>query len=414
MHRDARTEADVLVVGGGPAGATTAALLARAGLHVVVADRARFPRAKACAEFLSPEAARILDRLGVLGEVERASHARLTGLMVRAPSGCVVRGDYVAAHGFRAFREHAFALPRTTLDPILLDRARCEGAHVVEGARVTDVLRENGTVIGVRASVADANIELRARLVVGADGLRSVIARRLGLAHHSRWPRRLGLVAHFRNVAELGDLGEMHVERDGFVGIAAIGSNLANVSLVVPARRALELRGDAAGFMHRWLASHPHLTSRFADAEREGPVMVTGPFASHARRAWTDGAALVGDAADFFDPFTGEGIYAALRGAELLEQSLLGNPDALGSQRAQRRALSAYQSARVAEFRGKWQVERIIGLSVAFAPLVNRAARVLASRRDLADLLVGVVGDFVPPSEVLTASYLYTLFLRPA
>jgi 2-polyprenyl-6-methoxyphenol hydroxylase-like FAD-dependent oxidoreductase len=126
MHRDARTVADVLVVGGGPAGATTAALLARAGRHVVIADRARFPRPKACAEFLSPQAARILDRLGVLGEVERASHARLTGLMVRAPSGCVVRGNYVASHGFRAFREHAFALPRTTLDPILLDRARCE------------------------------------------------------------------------------------------------------------------------------------------------------------------------------------------------------------------------------------------------------------------------------------------------
>ena len=72
-------DADVVVVGAGPAGATTAALLARAGLDVVLLDRARFPRAKACAEFLSPQAARVLDRLEVLGEVERAGPARLTG-----------------------------------------------------------------------------------------------------------------------------------------------------------------------------------------------------------------------------------------------------------------------------------------------------------------------------------------------
>ncbi|HYD51130.1 MAG TPA: hypothetical protein VEA99_00835, partial [Gemmatimonadaceae bacterium] len=77
-------------------------------------------------------------------------------------------------------------------------------------------------------------------------------------------------------------------------------------------------------------------------------------------------------------------------------------------------ALRAYHDARVAEFRGKWHVERIIGLAVAWPRVVDRAARALAARRDLADLLVGVVGDFVPPSRVLTPSYLYSIFVRPA
>ena len=110
----------------------------------------------------------------------------------------------------------------------------------------------------------------------------------------------------------------MHVERDGYVGIADVGNGLTTVALVVPASRSREISGDRAAFLERWLRAHPHLAPRFARAERVTPVVATGPFASHARRAWAPGAALVGDAADFFDPFTGEGIYAALRGGEML------------------------------------------------------------------------------------------------
>ena len=143
-------------------------------------------------------------------------------------------------------------------------------------------------------------------------------------------------------------------------------------------------------------------------------MRATGPFASQARRAHAPGAALVGDAADFFDPFTGEGMYSALRGGELLApfaaeaaRSLDGvHPD----ERRATRALAAYDAARRREFRGKWTVERLIGLSVAHPALINRAARALSRRRDLADLLVGVAGDIVPPAAVLNARYLWELF----
>ena len=130
-------------------------------------------------------------------------------------------------------------------------------------------------------------------------------------------------------------------------------------------------------------------------------MRATGPFASHARRSWAPGAALVGDAADFFDPFTGEGIYAALRGGELLAAARAG-----GARRARpsarRTARSArYHRARRTEFAGKWIVERLIGAAVGWAPAMNYFARTLAARKDMADLLVGVTGDFVPAREVL-------------
>jgi flavin-dependent dehydrogenase len=169
---------------------------------------------------------------------------------------------------------------------------------------------------------------------------------------------------------------------------------------------------DPATYLSDWLDRRPHLAERFRGAARVSKVAATGPFASAVRRTWAPGAALVGDAADFFDPFTGEGIYAALRAGEMLApfalESLAADTSAAGDA-----ALAEYDSARRAEFRGKWMVERMVGAAVAWPPLLNHVARVLSRRKDMADLLVGVAGDFVPPREVLRPGYLLQLLLPP-
>jgi geranylgeranyl reductase family protein len=406
---------DVIVVGAGPAGASSAFALARAGVCVLVLDRARFPRAKPCAEYLSPQASRLLHEMGALEDVEAAGAAHLAGMVVRAPNGALIRGDFAASHGFPAFRDRGLALRRTVLDPILLGVARRAGANVCERTRVTDLTRDTkGRVTGVCVLDEDGRSrEIRAALVIGADGLRSVVARRLDLARRRRWPRRLALVAHYENFADVGAWGEMHVERGvGYVGIAAVDDGLTNVAMVGPASAAREVSADRTAFFERWLRARPQLAPRVAFAKRVSPVMATGPFASQARRGWAPGAALVGDAADFFDPFTGEGIYAALRGGELLAPFALRALHATSGSDADD-ALRDYDRARRAEFRDKWTVERLIGSAVGFAPAINYFARVLEARKDMADLLVGVTGDFVPAREVLRPSYLLNLFRHP-
>ena len=408
-------DAEVIVVGGGPAGASTAWALAREGVDVLVLDRARFPRDKVCAEYLSPQASRILSDMQVLDEIERTNPAHLAGMRVRAPNGLVANGEFASNHGFHGFRDKGLAIRRTVLDEIVLGGARKAGARVEEGVRVTDIARNGSdrvagvTVIGPGGETRT----LRGRYVVGADGLRSVIGRRLGLVKTSRiWPRRIALVAHYRKVQGVTDMGEMHVDYDGYFGIVDVGDGKMNVAVVIPQSRAKRIGEDKTAFFEQWIASRPHLAERFVGAERITPVRATGPFATASRRAWAPGAALVGDAADFFDPFTGEGIYAALRGGELLAPHLL---EALERSPAdERRVLLGYDVARRREFGGKWKLERIVGMAIAHPYFLNNAAKVLSRRKDMADLLVGVAGDFVPPRLVLRPRFLYSLFIAPA
>ena len=400
------SDADVIVVGGGPAGSSTAFALARAGARVLVIDRERFPRDKPCAEYLSPQASRVLNDMGVLSDIESRGPSHLAGMVVRAPSGQQLRGDFVAGHGYRGFRDRGLAIRRRVLDEILLDAARNAGAQVKEGVRITDVLRgDGGRVRGVIAVGSDGTRELTAPLVIGADGLRSVVGRRLGLIRGGRFPRRIALVSHWRGIADMEEYGEMHVERDGYVGIAPVDDGLINVALVIPASRASTIGPDREHYVSAWLSRRPQLRPRFTNAARVSPVVATGPFNVRAPRAWAPGALLVGDAADFFDPFTGEGIYAALRGGELAAHAalrVLENPAAVD-------ALRDYERARRREFGGKWRVERLVGVAVAFPPLIERAATSLSRRKDLADLFVGVTGDFVPAREVLRPSYILAL-----
>jgi len=410
-----RLDAEVIVVGGGPAGASTAWSLARKGVDVLVLDRAKFPRDKICAEYLSPQASRILSDMGVLEEVERSNPGHLAGMSVRAPNGFVANGEFASNHGFHGFRDKGLAIRRTILDDIVLRGARMAGARVEESVRVTDVTRDGADrVNGVVAMARDGQPRtLRARYVVGADGLRSVIGRRLGLVRTSRiWPRRIALVAHYRNVKGVTDMGEMHVDYDGYFGIVDVGTGTMNVAIVVPMSRAREIGDDKTGFFEKWIASRPHLAERFEGAERMTPVRATGPFATASSRAWSPGAALVGDAADFFDPFTGEGMYAALRGGELLAPYLI---EALAGNTAKEAGiLSGYDGARKQEFGGKWKIERIVGMAIAYPYFMNNAAKVLSRRKDMADLLVGVAGDFIPPSTVLHPRFLFNLFISPA
>jgi flavin-dependent dehydrogenase len=200
----------------------------------------------------------------------------------------------------------------------------------------------------------------------------------------------------------------MHVGDRGYVGLNRIASDLANVALVVPRSVAAAARGDVNGFFFSMLERFPGVRGRVHRARLVREVLVTGPFAAWSGRVVTDGALLVGDAADFFDPFTGEGIGTALRGAELAAESAsaaLATPGPITAA-----ALQRYRLARRAAFLGKWTVERLVGYGMFVPALFDRAVGRL-ERRGLADTFIGVTGDYVPARAVLNPWFLTRMVL---
>lgn len=400
---------DVTVVGAGPAGTATAILLAERGVTVVLLDKAGFPRPKICGEYLSPEAARILDRLAVLKNVDAAGAQPLRGMRLVAPDGTVLRGAYPTAGPWRGYRDHAMAIPREVFDRILLERARSLPIDVRERHRVTGLKVEGDHVTGVEGTDALGRpFEVRSRLVVGADGRASIVARSLGLVRPHPL-KRLALIQDVEGLDGFDQMGEVYVDPPDYSILNPVAPGLVNLSLVVPLFHAKAFRGRLETFFHARLKQLRHLMPRLRGMRPQGRLMAMGPLAYRVMEPRHGGVVLAGDAAGFYDPFTGEGLYTALHSAELLVEVVHG---ALARDDVSTRALRAYADARRAAMRDKERITRALQFIITRRRLANRVALALARRPALLDALMGVIGDFVPPRELLRWSTLRRL-LRP-
>ena len=384
---------DVIVVGAGPAGAATAILLAERGLDVLVVDRATFPRPKICGEYVSPEGARILDRLGALKAIDAAGAAPLVGMRITAPDGTALDARYRAIGSWRPYREHALALSRSVLDAILVDRLRALPVELREGVRVTDLTIDGDRVTGVETVDASGRREtIEARLVVGADGRASVVAHRLGCRHAHRL-RRIALTTYVRGLAECRDVGEIFVDPPDYAILNPLAPDRVNMSLVVPLEDVTPWRGRLEAFFVARVKQLPHLARRVAGAVRVAPLEAMGPLAYRVTPPRHGGVLLVGDAAGFYDPLTGEGVFSALRGAELAVETVA---RALARGDVSRGALAEYEAARRAVFAGKHRFTRALQFIVGHRRIADLTARMLARRQGLLDVTLGVVGDYVP------------------
>lgn len=373
---------DAVVVGAGPAGAATAARLAARGHRVLVVDRKGFPRPKPCGECISPAALRAIRSLGAGELVMAQPHTVLEGWQIVPSSGGAFEGRFPEA-------EFGLTMSRERLDSALLEHACRAGAEVRTGVRVVDLIREGERVTGVRALEGDESVELRASVVVGADGLRSVVSRRAGLLRRTPKLRKIALTAHVRGARVSRAAGELRVLPWGCVGIANIDAELTNVTIVVS---GAETRGVAAG-REAYFDAVARRTEGLADARRVSDVLATGPFDWPVRSAIGAGVLLVGDAAGYYDPFTGQGIYRALRGAELASEALdaailAGDPST--------DALQPYETGRLRAFRPGERLQRVIEAVVSRPRLLALAAARLRRNTALADRLIAVTGDLAP------------------
>lgn len=376
-----RKDADVLVIGGGPAGSAAALTLARAGARVRLIDRAVFPRHKLCGDTLNPGALSILDRLGV-GDDVRACALPITGMTVTGP-GAEVSADY--PDGLRGM-----SVTRRCLDQLLLNAAADAGACIETGVGVSEPVLDNDRVVGVRLAGRGRDV-VRAPIVIAADGRGSRLAAGLKLSSYASTPRRWAFGAYFSNVTRMSARGEMHIRRGVYIGVAPLPGGLTNVSVVLDglgsATAGHYCRADQQMIVHRALNADAVLRDRFAVATQVSPVTVLGPLAVNARAAGCSGLLLAGDAAGFVDPMTGDGLRFALRGGELAAHAAL---DEFASGRP---AYARLAALRRREFSTKWRINRALRVMVGSPGAVGLAALVSNWWSGPVEYLIQLAGD---------------------
>jgi menaquinone-9 beta-reductase len=399
---------DVVVAGAGPAGASTAQRLARAGFHVALVDHQHFPRFKACGEFMSPECLPILQELGVAGDLRGLGAREVRGMILHG-HGRRASGRFTDVGSACAPFNYGWAVRREVFDKVLLDAARASGVELFEGVRATGLLRgERGKVVGLAARQLDGEaLELHARWTIGADGLRSRVARALGVVQPVPWLDKLALTTRYADV-DWGNSAEVHFFAGGYCACTAVENGLVSLNVVIDRVLYASMGASRDAALTAGLARVPALAARLARGRRVDPVRGSGPLAGRTSRQTFDGAALVGDACGYVDPVTGEGVFFALKGAEMLADSTIA---ALHAGRTDRAALGEYLRGRRREIEPRAAFATLLQRGLRFPRIVQSALSLLQARPELVDVLVSITGDYVPVRE-LTRPKLWWNVLR--
>ena len=321
---------DVIVIGGGPAGSTVAALVAATGHQVRLFERAQFPRF-AIGESLMPATYWTFRRLGVLDQLKASAFPRKHSVQFFGPSG---RGS--APFYFADTNPHESAITwqvlRGPFDAMLLDNARAQGVQVHQGARVLNALWEGERTTGVRAKLASGQTrDFAAQVVVDATGQSALLGRKLKLTQPEPALKKASIYTHYRGGRRDEGIDEgatliLHTaNRDSWFWYIPLSDDVVSVGVVGAISYLLQGRStDAQTIFNQELAQCRPLQERLQRAEPLFPVKTTKDFSYRARRMAGEGWVLVGDAFCFLDPMYSSGVYLALKSGEMAADAIAG------------------------------------------------------------------------------------------
>ena len=280
-----------------------------------------------------------MKELGLLDEFKDVEHTQMYGVTFSSPDGTVVP---VGAKGNG--EAPGFVCRRMVFDNVLFQNAKKLAAKTIEEFLVTDLINENGAVVGIRGNHKGEEKEFRAKIVVGADGAAGMTARKLGAANTDGGHQYAGLRAYYENVDGMGDKIELHFVKEslpGYFWIFPLPDKKANVGIGVIVTDMQKKKMNLANIMEEIITNNPTFRERFRNAKRTSDLKSWMlPLASKKVKSYGNGYVLIGDAASLIDPFTGEGIGNALTSGKISSQVIL---EALDENDLSEAKLSQYQ-----------------------------------------------------------------------
>ncbi|MCO5994532.1 geranylgeranyl reductase family protein [Actinoallomurus rhizosphaericola] len=376
-QKDPETEADVIVVGAGPAGSTTAYHLAQAGLNVLLLEKTTFPREKVCGDGLTPRAVKQLVKMGV--DIDAPGWIRNKGLRI---IGGGVRLE-LPWPDLASYPDYGLVRTRMDFDQILAERAVAAGVKLHMNTNVTGPVLDDrtGRITGVVAKTADGEVTYKAPLVVAADGNSTRLSLAMGLRKRDDRPIGVAVRRYYTSPRHDDDFLESWLELwdgdrllPGYGWIFGVGDGTSNVGLGLLNTSEAFKNVDYRALLRSWLAGMPEEWG-YQEDNATGPVRGAAlPMGFNRTPHYTRGLLLVGDAGGMINPFNGEGIAYAMESGEMAAE-IIAQALARPTPAQRERALHDYPRVLKEAYGGYYTIGRIFVKAIGDPRIMKFATR---------------------------------------
>ena len=309
---------EVIIAGAGPAGSSAAIHLARNGIRVLLLEQKKFPRAKLCGEFISPECQKHFENLGVAEAMSASQPATITETVFYSSGGHHIN---VPSSWFGG--PAALGLSRAVMDNVLLRRAQNCGVTVLEGVSVTEPILHATQVCGVRVK----ENEYLAPLTIDATGRARILTRKLQTEPKSK-PKLIAFKAHLRNTRVAPNACEIYFYPDGYGGLSTVEGEISNLCFITSAEQVKRHYSNPEAVMREMVMKNRRAAYTLEQAQ-PASEWLSASWERFGRRqpCPVKGLLTVGDSAAFIDPFTGSGMLMALENGELVAEVIIRHRD---------------------------------------------------------------------------------------
>ena len=380
---------DIIIVGAGPAGTSAALYADRLGLKTIILDKTTFPRDKICGDALSGKSVKYMRELGVLDEVPKLRGSTIRRITFGSPSHKQFDIHLSNPQNTGNIKE-GYVIPREIFDNFLFEKAQ-KITEIRQGFNVSDILYDNGKVVGIKGLQDKEKKEVYAPIILGCDGAKSTIARKLGFHTEDQDNTAIAIRCYYEGVKGLTDQIELHFVDEvlpGYFWLFPAGDNIANIGIGLSKKQAKKDERKLTEILGE-VTDSSYFKERFKGSKRlENPKGWSLPLGRIERPNHGDGFMLLGDAAGLVDPFTGEGIGNAMASAKFAIEV---SKEAIKKNDFSKKMFSKYHQLvwgeLGSELRTSTKLQNLSNYRMLLNIIINKASR----NKDIQDIISGML-----------------------